>query len=185
MNFKNLFFLTFLVSIFLISCGDDEDMTTADSDLDGTWVAQTLTADVNSTTVIVGGLTVNTDVDLEGKNLDYTLVLDNGAFTTTGSYDIELNVESQGINTTQTDTYTDVSGGGSYTISGDQISVNGQFFDLEFNGMPLMISGEEQSATYVINGNTLTISQDETSVSNSDGVSSTTETVSVSTWTKQ
>jgi len=166
------------------SCGDDEEMSTGTSELAGTWKAESLNGDVTST-VVFGGMTTVTSSIIDGTNLNYTLVLTDDSFTTSGSYDIEASIEVQGTNITSSDSYSNVSGNGTYFTEGNEITVDGQFFELELNGMPLMSETGPVTATYNITNNVLTVTQNDVDTNTQSGVTTESQVNFVSTWRRQ
>ncbi len=180
---KLLFFATLL--IFMNSCADD-DMASADDTLAGDWTAISFSADINVSTE-VGGAIVESSNAIVGSNLDYDLTLTGSSFTTSGGYDIQVTTVAGGLELPVTnDSYSNVSGNGTYTSDETTITFNGSLFDFEYNGVNTTSLGEEQTSNYSINaaGN-LIISQNETMETNSSGIVSTTTIVSASEWTRQ
>ncbi len=187
MKIRITYFLALLLTVSMISCGEEEDdnmMSTSNSALAGTWKAQSFGGSVNTSSEF-GGMAVTTMANIDGKNLDYTLNMTDDSFTTNGSYDIDISLIAQGMTTMTSDQYTNVSGDGTYTSSGNQLMITGQFFELEVNGVPVMSGSGPQTATYNISGDILTVSQNEQSNSTQGGTVFTNETTFISMWQKQ
>lgn len=155
----------FFLSFLLFSCGSDDMMMEEEEEkmgLNGDWALQSVDVDVESVTSFQGS-EISTNSVGEGKNLDYSLNLDDGNFTTEGAYDFEFSTTSSAIPAPILDTqnYSNVNGSGTYTNTETEITVDGQFFDFEFNGMPFTQSTGPATANYTIVDDVLTISQDE------------------------
>lgn len=179
-NLTKLFFaLTFV--LFLGACNSDEDLST----LEGTWTAVSFSANVMSTTNFNGSEFTST-IDVVGSEFDYDLTFTDAAFTTSGGYTIDLDVDSGGNPQSSTDVYTNVSGSGTYTATNSEMTVNGQFFNFEYNGMPVISASGPQTADYEINSNDeLIFTQNETMTSTSSGSTTTSVVFSTSKWVKQ
>lgn len=129
----------------------------------GTWSAQSLTADAQTTTTIPLQNTMvvtETDLDITGTNFDYDVTFTETGFTAGGEYDLNFVASSGGVEVlNQTNSYANVTTTGTYTATNDEITTNGQLFSLEFNGQELSGSDAPQVASYSINGNILTVTQ--------------------------
>lgn len=188
MKLLNTITTCLFLSFLLIACGEDDPMMEEEVvlGLDGDWEAQSVEFDVVSTTSFLG-LEVITTSTGTGKNIDYSLNLDNGNFTTSGAYDFELTTTSNALPDPfmETQNYTDVSGSGTYTNTETELTVDGQFFDFEFNGMSLSSSTGPATASYTIVDNVLTFSQDEEMVTDQGGTATTIKIVSTSVWNRK
>jgi|GEM_PF-1982780 len=179
MKFIHLTFLLLLVAGFT-SCDDDEnDMM--NPGLVGDWTALSLDASIDAT---LTSPTVNTssNTELSGTAFDYDLNFSETQFTAGGTYDISTTTTANGTTTTTDNSYTGVSNTGPYTATGSQITFNGNLFELEFNGMPFMGSGGPQTVDYSINGDLLTITQNETIDTIIGDLTSSSSIQSTSTW---
>lgn len=176
-------FLLFTLVAFMSSCNNDDDN---DSTLVGTWSAKTFEANINSSVTFDGNTTTSVSTIL-GSNFDYDLKFETSTFTTNGSYDIAVTTTVDGNpGQSSNDSYTGVSGDGTYTNTSSEITINGSFFDFEYNGQSFNSAGGEQTIDYQINGDgELVITQNETTNSDSGGVTSTTTIVSTSVWEMQ
>ncbi len=176
--------LAVLMTLLLAACGNDDE-TTPSSDLEDTWTAISVDIDLDMTTE-VAGQTVISDVVITGENLAYDLTLDGGDFTTDGSYDMNVMATVSGVPQNSVDNYSDVTGAGTYSTDGDVITINGSFYELEYNGIDLYASNDEQSANYTINSDDqLVISQNETSTSTTGGATTTVTISSTSVWERK
>jgi len=91
-----------------------------------------------------------------------------------------------GTTQTSTDGYSDVTGSGTYTNDESTITINGSFFELEWNGIDLTATQGEQTANYEINADDqLVISQNDVVTSNTGGATVTTSVVSTSVWERK
>ncbi len=180
---KMLFTLAVLLSVF--SCGDDDEPTVSQDDLMGTWSAYSLIVEVNSSTTVAGQSTTAT-TNIQGLSFDYNVTFGNTDFTTEGEYELQQMSSFDGtVISNTTESYSDVMGSGTYTTENGMITINGAFFDFEFNGQSISSVSDTQTAEYEIDSSgDLIISQNETQETNANGVSSTTRIVSTSKWTR-
>lgn len=180
---KTLFALIIIVFVSACDSGGDEAPTTS---LVGTWTAVSFSADVQSTTTFSGNSITSSSV-ITGSDFNYDVTFTETAFTTSGSYtqNSTISVTGQAEQTIISEV-TGVSGSGSYTTTAEEITLNGSFYDLELNGMPVQAEGQEQTASYEINSNgELIFSQNETITLSESGVTSTVSIVSTSRWTRK
>ncbi len=178
---------SFLFLIVMVSaCNNDDESSTNAEDLVGTWRAISFEA-TNSVAITGTGADVTTSTDITGSNLDYEVTFTESNFSTSGAYDIEATVEVVGVSTTTSnDSYTNVSGNGTYTVDGNMMTIDGSFFELEVDGVDLSAFGEEQTVNWEINSDgNLVITQDETDEVTISGVGTTSTVTSTSVWEKQ
>lgn len=168
---------------------DIDNSVSDNSELLGDWSLVEFTVDL-STSTDFNGQTIGSDIDVQSTSADYTLTLAGNTFTTNGSYSYNANVVVNGEQY-PSDPYTleDVSGDGNYSTNGNEITVDGQFFEFTFEGnVDTSAFDGEQTATYALtdNGQTLTISQNESTsdTDSSTGAQTSTNTVSTSVWTR-
>jgi len=179
--------LAMLMMLLLAACGNDDETPpiTSSDDLEDTWTVISFSADVESVSEIQGQ-TITSDVDIVGSNMAYDLTLDGSQFTTDGNYEMTLTSTVNGMTQTNTDSYSNVMGTGNYTNDESTITINGSFFDLEWNGIDLSATQGEQTADYTINADDqLVISQNEIMTTNSNGIMMTTTFVSSSVWERK
>lgn len=185
MMIKTLKFLFVSLIIFsLSSCGDD-DMSSPDP-LIGTWKAESFNFTVESTSTVSGTETTVSTVG-EGSNLDYELEFTESTFATSGGYSYSISSELDGMVISSTDeTVSNVSGSGTYSTSGDLMTIDGSFFEFTFNGADLSSIQGAQTVNFEIQSdNTLIFTQNEQSTTTTQGVTVTSNVVSTSTWKKQ
>jgi len=192
---NTLAFLSFLTLLTVFSCDNeplDDSISSGSSNnnngLVGVWSLVEFDVTTSATTNF-SGQTVSTEIAVFSTETDYTVEFTENAFITDGNYTYNANVEVDG-STVSNDTYTlnNVSGNGTYITSGDELTVDGSFFEFDFQGMDSSVLEGEQTVVYAItdNGETLTFTQNET-VTETDaatGLEVTNTTNSTSIWTK-
>ena len=180
-------FLLLLLSISFVGCDDDDiqEPETAEDGIVGTWSAQSFTFDIEVETM---SPLVNQTTESSGSapTLDYEVTFtDDGRWMASGSYSLAVVASSNGAELlNQTTDYTSVDNQGTYTVDGDQMTINDSFFTLDFNGLPISGTGGPQTTTFTVDGNTLTFLQDEETTTTLQGFDTTTDTFSESTWTR-
>nr|WP_321234280.1 hypothetical protein [uncultured Psychroserpens sp.] len=182
-----LFCLFILLSAF--TCDDEalegdfvSDNANSDTELIGQWSTLTFEADISTSTEFAGQ-SFETEILVEGENFDYIVTFSETGYTTNGSYDLTSTTSINGeASLPLTDSYSNVSGQGTYTIQGNTMLIDGSFFEVD--GMD--VQGGEQSANYSISadGQILTITQDEEIIDNSNGASVISHVISTSTYQK-
>lgn len=184
LKLTKLFFALSLIA-FMSACSNDDDASSS-TELEGTWKAVSFSLNTNTSTEVMGS-TVESVVTALGSNFDYSLVFTSAAFTTSGGYDLETSGSTAGqAITPMTSSYSDVDGAGTYTTSGNEMTVNGSFFTFDFNGVPYTGSNGPQTVNYEINSNDqLVFTQDETTTTTTSGTTVTATVTSSSTWEKQ
>ena len=181
------FLTVFALLLTFSACNNDDDVVTLSSDgLEGNWTAVFFEADVTGSTEFNGETTVSATT-IEASSLSYDLTFTDAAFTTSGGYTMGVSSSVDGnVVSTSSDDYTDVSGSGTYTATDTELTLNGSFFEFEFNGQPFNQANGAQTANYEINADgELVISQNETISTTANGVTSTTTIVSTSRWMRQ
>lgn len=178
-------FLALVLSVSIISCGDDDMAMSGNTNLQGTWKAVSLDGTVMSESSFNGN-TFLSNSEVTGKNINYLLTLTNdNKFMTSGSYDIELLTVAQGNTLTATDTYDNVIGDGTYTYTETEIVLDGSIFDLTINGAPVEITGGDLPSTYSISNGVLTVTEVRDETTNTNGIMASTKNEMVSVWQKQ
>ncbi len=180
------FLFVFSLLFLLGSCGNDDEADPTTNSLLGAWTAVAFTADVESTSTF-NGSTTTSHSSIEGSNLNYDLTFTNTDFATNGSYDVAAvtSVDGSVVSSTN-ESYTNVSGTGPYSTSGNVITISESFFTVSVNGMPAAGSGQEQHANYEINSDgELVFSQNEEMTTTDSGVMVTTTSISNSTWKRK
>lgn len=180
---SKLLFLASLL-IFMSACGDDDEPENAA--LEGTWKAISFNADVESTTEFSGTTTSSQSV-ITGNDLNYELNLNDPNWTTSGDYGYNVNTTVDGQTLQDEDlAVSNVSGSGTYSVSGNMMTINGSFFEFEFNGMTMTSMSDSQTVEFEINSDgQLVFTQDEEMESTTSGVTSISTVKSTSVWEKQ
>ncbi|MCB0398508.1 MAG: hypothetical protein KDD26_02600 [Winogradskyella sp.] len=167
----------------------DAESSQTDTDLIGDWILEEFNVQVSTTTDFQGQV-ISSDIDVYSTTVDYTLNFTESNFTTNGSYSYVADIVANGMNV-EGEPYTleDVSGSGSYSVNGNEMTIDGSFFEFSFEGMDFAELSGEQTATFEIsdNGQTLVFSQDETTTETdaATGLTTTSTQVSSSVWTRQ
>lgn len=192
---KNLktFLLLVLISLAYTACDneplegfEEEGNNPFGNSLVGTWALVDFDVSVVSTTE-VGGISVESSSLVDGlPNPDYNLTFTNDAFFTTGSYGYTATTTVNGITNSQDLFLENVTGAGTYTATNTELTIDGSFFTIEFQGMDFSELQGEQTINYSISadGQTLTFIQDTTEVNSAGGATSTSTVTGSSTWTK-
>ncbi len=164
---------------------NDENPIVGDSnpDLVGSWVLLEMNADITSTTDFQG-INFTSEFSVAINESDYILNFSESNYTVEGDYQLDVSTTVNGETSTYTDSYTDVQGSGTYSTSGNVMTVDGSFIEFTFDGMPMDVAQGEQSVNYTLSadGQTLTFNQNEVQNTNEGGVAATTETISTSVW---
>lgn len=167
----------------------DAESSQTDTDLIGDWILEEFNVQVSTTTDFQGQV-ISSDIDVYSTTVDYTLNFTESNFTTNGSYSYVADIVANGMNV-EGEPYTleDVSGSGSYSVNGNEMTIDGSFFEFSFEGMDFAELSGEQTATFEIsdNGQTLVFSQDETTTETdaATGLTTTSTQVSSSVWARQ
>ena len=183
---KSLKFLFVCLFIFALSACDEDDEPTSSVDLVGTWEVQSFSFDIETVTSL-SGIETTVTTSGSGSNLDYNLEFMESTFVTSGSYSYSVASDLNGVTTSQiNESVSDVSGSGTYSTSGNEITLNGSFFEFTFDGIDLSALVGEQTANYEIKSDgTLVFTQDEEGTTTTQGLTVTSKVKSTSTWIKQ
>ncbi|AUC76766.1 hypothetical protein [Olleya sp. Bg11-27] len=149
------------------------------SSIVGTWALVSFNNTISSTGE-VNGTTVESNTIVESMDTNYNMTFTAAnTFNAAGNYGYNVNSTVNGQNSIQDLSLDDVNGSGSYTVNGNEMTVNGAFFTLEFQGMDLAQAQGEQTLDFSItdNGQTLTFIQDTTETNTIPGGGSTTAVV--------
>lgn len=155
------------------------------SNLIGTWNLVSLDLDMTSSFDPGTGMII-TDLIVESTEADYQVNFTATNFNTEGSYTYNTQIETAGMVLNDSYTMENVSGSGTYYTDGSEIITQGSFFEFTFEGIDDSIFDDEQTATYEISpdGQTLTFSQDETTVNTDAGYEIEIDVISTSVWQK-
>lgn len=142
-----------------------------------------------STTANLNGTEVSSDVQIFSTSADYTVNFTESTFTTNGGYSYSSLVIVNGTEIPNDPvTLTNVSGNGTYGVNGNEMTVNGQFFEFSLDGVDSSVFGEEQTLQFQISadGETLTFLQNETQIANdpTTGAETTSVIEGFSVWTR-
>jgi len=152
---KILNFSALILFLLVVACGDGDFINSesgvnpninAAPMLEGTWEAQSFSAMVE-TEVEAGEETIISTFDIEGQDLDYVLTFTESAYTTAGSYGFGGEAKAGETTIPIEQSYSDVKGEGTYSVSDNEITSNGAFFELTVDGMDLSALQEEVTAT--------------------------------------
>ncbi|NJC28219.1 hypothetical protein [Neolewinella antarctica] len=181
-------FLFVLLSVSFFACDDDEDpITPTTNDLQGTWIATGLDADISSTTVMPSGTSTGTSNGSATVD-SFELTFAEATWTSQGGYLIDLITNTDDGSANASATVTTTSGenrNGTYTASDDDISVTGSFVTLDINGVTSGGSGTAQELDYTIVGDLLTLTQDQEDVTQRGDTTTTTTIKTTSTWSRK
>ena len=144
MKITNFLFVTLV--LLITACGDEGLSPDPDAQLMGTWEAQSFIATIVTTSEFDGN-TTSTSLAVEGQNMDYTVTFTERDYATAGTYGIQGAVDAGGTVIPLNQMYTEVTGDGTYSVSGDEITSNGAFFDFSVDGYDMSFLQEEVSAT--------------------------------------
>ncbi|MBO3115281.1 hypothetical protein J4050_00890 [Winogradskyella sp. DF17] len=142
-----------------------------------------------STTTNFNGTEVSSDVQIFSTSADYTVNFTESTFTTNGGYSYSSLVIVNGMEIPNDPvTLTNVSGNGTYGVSGNEMTVNGQFFEFSLDGVDSSVFGEDQTLQFQISedGQTLTFLQNETQIASdpTTGAETTSVIEGFSVWTR-
>lgn len=188
MKIFKLSLLLLLGVSFFTACEDDEDpIIPGVNDLQGTWVATGLDADISSSTVSPTG--TSNGMSSGSATVDsFALTFEETTWKSAGGYAIDLLTNTTGGSANASATITTTVGEertGTYTASADEISVTGSFVMLEINGVLSGGTGVAQQLDYTITGDLLTLTQDQEEVTQSGDTTTTITVKTTSTWVRQ
>ena len=180
-------FLSFVAVVgvaFLWACDNGSDGEPSNS-LIGNWSADSFSGQID-VAITFGDETITTSTAITGSDFDYIISFTESEFSTSGGYTVTstTTVDGQAFPPT-TVNVTNVTGSGTYTSTTDELTLSDSFFNLEVNGSPVETGAQPQTVSYTINGDQLTISQNETLSFTEQGITSSVTIVQSSTWTRQ
>ena len=178
-------FLIAFSLLLMFACTKDETGNNSES-IKGTWKVESVEI-IGNNKVNSAGIEVETSFNLSGENLDYSLTFEETKFKTEGSYNFVGNVKIGEQEIPQNQSFSDVMGNGTYSVSGDSLTVTGSFFSFDVNGVDM--SGLEASSQTVfiekLTDTELILSSEQNITQNVSGVSAIQELNSRSVWKKQ
>lgn len=156
----NYLALLLLAATFTFSGCNNDDDDNSSNDLVGTWNMIDYTSSGESSTTTFG-LTINTTFTGNATNLDYRVTFnDDNTYAVEGSFDLNLNFITEGTPSEQNFMFTDGMANGTYTVSGNTMTTQGEFLSVDVDGMNLNDPGESQEITFSIDGDRLTMTQE-------------------------
>jgi hypothetical protein len=167
----------------------DAETAETETDLLGDWDLVEFDVQVSTSTDFQGQV-ISSDIDVYSTTVAYTVNFTGSNFTTNGSYSYVADIVANGM-VVEGEPYTleDVSGSGTYSVNGNEITIDGSFFEFTFEGMDFAELDGEQTAMFQItdNGQTLIFTQDDTTTETdtATGLTTTSTQVSSSVWTRQ
>jgi len=168
---------------------DIDSSTDNNENLVGMWSLQEFEVSVSTSTNFEGQV-ISSDIDVYSTEVNYTLEFAENTFTTNGNYTYHTTIVVNGDEVSN-EPYSldDVTGSGTYSTDGNEMTVDGSFFEFNFEGMDESITEGEQTGTFQLSddGQTLIFLQDETETQNdpTTGIVITSSTVSSSVWSRQ
>lgn len=141
-------YLVLLALFMLTACGGND--ATIEVTEEGTWAMEEITVHNESlseitsspdeTPIITGAI-----MDIRGENIDYEIILDGTNFTAKGSYDFKgdfilrnsLLGDNGEIKNEFDQSFTNISGQGTYRIENDQFISDEGFFNLDVDNNPI------------------------------------------------
>ena len=165
------------------------DNTSTNDNLIGTWNLVEFNIDLTTSSSFEGQETTS-NIVVNSTEVDYVLEFTGSTFSANGSYTYNTNsVVNEAEVSSETYTLTNVSGSGFYTTNENEMTVDGSFFEFEFEGdIDTSALEGEQTATFEISddGETLTFSQNETTTETNaaTGLQANVTKISTSVWTR-
>ena len=157
---KNLIYaLAFLSSIFIMSCGSDDDLMVTEQQIVGEWDLQSLDYNGTSSTT-TAGVTLSTTFTGEAKDIEFTVTFNESPQTASsiGNYDIELVSVTGGVSMTETVSAADdfvfegdwTLDGNMLTVGDDMQSATYEITDISDSRMVLLLDSEEREEVFGI-----------------------------------
>lgn len=179
--------LLFAFVALLASCSDDDSTEPVDpTSLIGTWTAISLDADIDLNGDF-GGIPIESSTNTVGENFDYTLTLTETEYTVIGGYDLVTTgtVNGEPLEAEPT-SITGIDETGTYSLDGNTITINGNVFDFEANGVSLSEASSEQTAEISFNSDgDMVLTERGEQMLTVEGISFTVNIDAVSVWRRQ
>ncbi|MDB9782133.1 hypothetical protein OAE03_00795 [Winogradskyella sp.] len=141
----------------------DTSVGGTDIELFGEWNLSEFTVDLTTTTDFQGQ-TISSVIVVNSTATDYALNFIGNNFTTNGNYSYVANIVVNGAEVSnELYTLNNVMGSGTYSTSGNVMTIDGSFFEFDFQGADTSTLDGPQTATFQIsdNGVILTFTQNE------------------------
>ncbi|MDY2586207.1 hypothetical protein [Winogradskyella aquimaris] len=167
----------------------DSESTQTETELLGDWDLVEFDVSVSSTTNFQGQ-EFTSDVQILSIDENYTLSFTAGNYSTSGGYTLTADVITNGVEVSgEPYSIENITGSGSYSVNGNEMIVDGSFFEFTFDGIDLSQFQGEQTTDFQVSvdGQTLTFFQNETTneTDATTGITTTNVIVSSSVWTRQ
>jgi|GEM_PF-1366347 len=122
-------------------CSSDDDPG-SDGSLLGDWRMTSMDYDGEIETDFQG-IPITTRFEGVGKNLDIVMTFTESPneFVASGSYDLELTFSGLGQTETETTSIEDFESGGTWSLSGEKLTLDGSLFALSFDDEPVADNG--------------------------------------------
>lgn len=182
MSYRFLTILVLSLTIFVAACDSEGD--SEPNGLIGTWSLTAVEIDASSA-VTFNGTTITSANEITGSDLNYEVTFTEAGFTAEGSYTLNYVITAAGITTESSLDLSNVSGTGTYSTNGSELTISGQLFQFELNGQPVTASGEDGTVQFQINGNELILSQEESMTTTVQGATSVVNLEMSSTWVRK
>ena len=123
-------------SLFFYGCDSDDDPGFEGS-LIGDWRMTSIEYE-GVTKTEVQSIPVETTFDVVGKNIDVVMTFTDSPneFVSSGSYDVDLNFTIFGQTTTQTTSIEDFESGGTWSRTGEKLTIDGSLFSISLEEEP-------------------------------------------------
>ncbi|WP_299129192.1 hypothetical protein [uncultured Winogradskyella sp.] len=155
----------------------------------GAWDLVEFSSSLSTSTNFEGQI-IASEVEIESTTVDYVVNFTASSFIANGSYSYVTDIVANGVEISgEAYNLENVSGSGNYSTNGNEITIDGSFFEFEFEGMADTAAFEgEQILTFQISedGQNLTFIQNEVTTE-TDPTTQTEITInnnSISVWTK-
>jgi len=167
----------------------DTSSNTNNNDLIGSWNLLEFDASVSSSTSFQGQ-EFSSEVVILSTDVAYVLTFTQSNFNTEGGYSYTADIVANGMEFPgEPNTIDNVTGSGAYSTNGNEMTIDGSFFEFTFEGMDFSQLQGEQTVNFQISedGQTLTFFQDETTTETDVATGSTTTSVisSTSSWSRE
>ncbi|MGR7814081.1 hypothetical protein [Lacinutrix undariae] len=151
----------------------------------GEWELVSFTSTVN-TLSNAAGTEIESNVDIESTTTDYIMIFEASTFSAAGSYEYNTDLTVAGTNITDSYLLEDVTGSGSYTTSGNTMTVDGAFYEFTYEGIEQPELDADQTAQFEItnNGETLTFTESSTETQELSGFSVQVTKTGMSIWAR-
>ncbi|NRB83567.1 MAG: hypothetical protein HRU49_07310 [Winogradskyella sp.] len=167
----------------------DTSSNTNNNDLMGSWNLLELEASVSSS-ISFQGQELSSEVYILSTDVAYVLSFTQSNFSTEGGYSYTADIVANGMEFPgESYTIDNVMGSGAYSTNGNEMTIDGSFFEFSFEDIDFSQLQGEQTLNFQISedGQMLTFFQDETTTETDVATGSTTTSVisSTSSWSRE